>query len=59
MTRMGPLPVKNWPPEMRDALAAMTPPGHPRSLTGERYCARGVHSAKAHRFGSLRRVWAA
>jgi len=35
MTRMGPLPVKNWPPEMRDALAAMTPPGHQHSLTGE------------------------
>lgn len=35
MTRMEPLPPKNWPPEMRDALAAMTPAGHQRSLTGD------------------------
>ncbi|MGO9507507.1 MAG: carboxymuconolactone decarboxylase family protein [Mycobacterium sp.] len=32
---MEPLPPKNWPPEMRDALAAMTPAGHQRSLTGD------------------------
>jgi len=32
---MEPLLVKNWPPEMRDALAAMTPPGHRHSLTGD------------------------
>jgi alkylhydroperoxidase family enzyme len=35
MTRMGPLPVTNWPPELHDALAAMIPPGHRRSLTGD------------------------
>jgi len=34
MTRIEPLPVKNWPPEMHDAVAAMTPSGHRRSLTG-------------------------
>jgi alkylhydroperoxidase family enzyme len=35
MTRMEPLPVKNWAPEMRDALAAMTPAGPRRSMTGD------------------------
>lgn len=35
MPRMEPLPVKNWPAEMRDALAALTPPGHRHSLTGD------------------------
>jgi alkylhydroperoxidase family enzyme len=35
MTRMEPLPVTNWPPELHDALAAMIPPGHRRSLTGD------------------------
>jgi AhpD family alkylhydroperoxidase len=49
MTRMGPLPVKNWPPEMRDALAAMTPPGHPRSLTGDnRRQGNNILGALAH-----------
>jgi AhpD family alkylhydroperoxidase len=32
---MAPLPVQNWPPEMRDAMAAMTPPGRRQSLTGD------------------------
>jgi AhpD family alkylhydroperoxidase len=35
MTRMRPLPVQNWPLEMREAMAAMTPPGHRRSLTSD------------------------
>ena len=35
MTRMEPLPVKNWPPEMRDALAAMSPPAPRHSPPGE------------------------
>jgi alkylhydroperoxidase family enzyme len=35
MTRVEPLPVTNWPPEMHDALAAMIPPGHRHSLTGD------------------------
>ncbi|HTQ18682.1 carboxymuconolactone decarboxylase family protein [Mycobacterium sp.] len=35
MTRMRPLPVKSWPPEMHDALEAMTPAGHEQSLTGD------------------------
>jgi alkylhydroperoxidase family enzyme len=35
MPRMEPLPMKNWPPEMRDAMAAMTPAGHRHSLTGD------------------------
>lgn len=26
MARIEPLPIREWPPEMRDALAAMTPP---------------------------------
>ena len=36
MARMEPLPAKDWPPEMRDALAAMTPPVPRHSLTGDR-----------------------
>ncbi|HME78512.1 MAG TPA: carboxymuconolactone decarboxylase family protein [Mycobacterium sp.] len=36
MARMEPLPVKDWPPGMRDALAAMTPPAPRHSLTGDR-----------------------
>jgi alkylhydroperoxidase family enzyme len=32
---MDPLPVKDWPAEMRDALTAMTPPGSRQSLTGD------------------------
>ena len=35
MARLDPLPVKSWPPEMRDALAAMPPPGARYSLTSE------------------------
>jgi alkylhydroperoxidase family enzyme len=35
MARMEPLPVKDWPLEMRDALAAMTPPAPRYSLPGE------------------------
>lgn len=35
MARMEPLLVKDWPPEMRDALAAMTPPAPRHSLTGD------------------------
>jgi alkylhydroperoxidase family enzyme len=35
MARMDPLPVKDWPAEMRDALTAMTPPGSRQSLTGD------------------------
>jgi alkylhydroperoxidase family enzyme len=35
MTRMEPLPIENSPPEMRDALAAMTPARHQRSPTGD------------------------
>ncbi|XVQ15192.1 carboxymuconolactone decarboxylase family protein [Spirillospora sp. CA-255316] len=36
MARIEPLPIKQWPPEMRQALAAMTPPAprHPQ-LTKE------------------------
>jgi AhpD family alkylhydroperoxidase len=33
--RMEPLAAKDWPAEMGDALAAMVPAGHPRSLTGD------------------------
>jgi len=35
MTRMRPLPVKSWPPEMHDTLEAITPAGHEHSLTGD------------------------
>jgi len=35
MARMEPLPAMDWPPEMRDALAAMTPPVPRHSLTGD------------------------
>jgi alkylhydroperoxidase family enzyme len=34
MTGIDPLPVEHWPPEMADALAAMTPPNHRYSLRG-------------------------
>jgi AhpD family alkylhydroperoxidase len=33
--RIEPLAAKGWPTEMGDALAAMVPAGHPRSLTGD------------------------
>lgn len=33
--RIEPLAAKDWPAEMGDALAAMVPAGHPRSLTGD------------------------
>jgi AhpD family alkylhydroperoxidase len=33
--RIEPLAANDWPAEMGDALAAMVPAGHPRSLTGD------------------------
>lgn len=38
MSRIDPLPVKQWPPEMRDALAAMLPPEprHARPVSDNR-----------------------
>jgi hypothetical protein len=33
--RIEPLPAKDWPAEMGEALSAMVPAGHPRSLTGD------------------------
>ena len=33
--RIEPLAAKDWPAEMGEALAAMVPAGHPRSLTGD------------------------
>jgi alkylhydroperoxidase family enzyme len=44
MARIPLLPPKEWPPEMRDALAAMIPPvpRHPRPPTEDRPLAGGV-----------------
>ena len=50
MARIEPIPPKEWPPEMRDALAAMIPPTqrHPRPPTEDRPKAGAVLQTFAH-----------
>lgn len=50
MARIEPIPIREWPPEMRDALAAMTPPEprHPELTTEERPKALNLLSTFAH-----------
>jgi alkylhydroperoxidase family enzyme len=50
MPRIPLLPTSEWPPEMRDALAAMVPPvqRHPRPPLEDRPRARGVLGTLAH-----------
>jgi alkylhydroperoxidase family enzyme len=50
MARIEPIQPKEWPPEMRDALAAMTPPvqRHPRPPTEDRPKAGAVLQTFAH-----------
>jgi alkylhydroperoxidase family enzyme len=50
MTRVDPLPTKQWPPTMRDALAAMNPPvrRHPQIETEGRPKGLNVLGALAH-----------
>ena len=50
MARIEPLPIKRWPPEMRDALAAMLPPNprHPRPVSENRPGSRNTLGAFAH-----------
>ena len=50
MTRVDPLPPKEWPPQMRDALAAMNPPvrRHPPLATEGRPKGLNVLGAMAH-----------
>ena len=55
MARIAPLPRKEWPPEMREALAAMIPPvpRHPRPPTEDRPARHGAarHVRPPHRAG--------
>lgn len=49
MPRIDPLPTNKWPPEMRDAMKAMTPPAQRYSLTSEgRPSGRNIFSTLAH-----------
>jgi alkylhydroperoxidase family enzyme len=50
MARIEPLPIKQWPPEMRDAFAAMLPPNprHPRPIAENRPGSRNTLGAFAH-----------
>ena len=49
MARIEPLPVKKWPPEMREALAAMRPPEPRYALTREgRPSGANILGAMAH-----------
>jgi alkylhydroperoxidase family enzyme len=58
MARIDPLPIRQWPPEMREALAAMLPPNprHPRPASKDRPGSRNTlgtfahHPALAHAF---------
>ncbi|MQY29567.1 carboxymuconolactone decarboxylase family protein [Nocardia aurantia] len=50
MARIPPLPIREWPAEMRDALAAMDPPEprHPPALKQDRPMARNTLGTFAH-----------
>jgi alkylhydroperoxidase family enzyme len=49
MARIEPLPIKKWPPEMREALAAMRPPAPRYPLTREgRPSGANILGAMAH-----------
>lgn len=50
MARVDPLPIGEWPPGMRDALAAMLPPNprHPRPVTEDRPGSRNTLGTFAH-----------
>jgi alkylhydroperoxidase family enzyme len=50
MARIEPIPIRQWPPEMRDSLAAMTPPEprHPQASTENRPKALNLLSTFAH-----------
>ena len=50
MARVDPLPIKQWPPEMRDALANMLPPAprHPRPVVQGRPGSRNTLGTFAH-----------
>ena len=50
MARVEPLPIKQWPPEMRDALANMLPaePRHPRPVSEGRPGSRNTLGTFAH-----------
>lgn len=50
MARVDPLPIKQWPAEMRDALANMLPaePRHPRPVSEDRPGSRNTLGTFAH-----------
>jgi alkylhydroperoxidase family enzyme len=58
MARVDPLPIRGWPPEMREALAAMQPPvaRHPRPPTEGRPKGMNVLGTFAHH-PALARAW--
>jgi alkylhydroperoxidase family enzyme len=58
MARVDPLPIRGWPPEMREALAAMLPPveRHPRPQTEGRPKGMNILGTFAH-YPALARAW--
>lgn len=58
MGRIDPLPIREWPPEMREALAAMRPPAprHPPPITEGRPKAMNTLGTFAHH-PALARAW--
>ncbi|MET0729346.1 MAG: carboxymuconolactone decarboxylase family protein [Acidimicrobiales bacterium] len=59
MARIEPLPIKQWPPEMREAMAAMLPPvlRHPRPVQEGRPKAMNTLGTFAHHPALARAFW--
>jgi alkylhydroperoxidase family enzyme len=59
MARVEPLPIKQWPPEMRDAFAAMLPPEprHPAPVQKDRPKGMNVLGTFAHHPALARAFW--